>query len=260
VTLTLTPLPGIPLVRQGDDLAEIIWQALGRAGILLEDGDILVLAQKIVSKAEGRMERLSQVTPSPHAIELAASTNKDPRLVELILRESEAVLRYRPGSLIVEHRLGFVCASAGIDHSNVHSEDGTAEDGTADEWVLLLPLNPDASAELIRRKLEAFSGKRLGVLIIDSHGRAWRLGTVGVTIGLAGLPGLVDLRGQADFFDFHLQITQVGAADELAAGASLVMGQAAEGTPVVHARGFPYPLRESTLDELLRPKEQDLFR
>ena len=165
------------------------------------------------------------------------------------------MLRTRPGVIIVEHRLGFVCASAGIDHSNVRGPHGAPGD-----WVLLLPDDPDASAQRLRLRLETASGARLGVLIIDSHGRAWRMGTVGVAIGLAGLPGLVDMRGWPDLFDFHLQITQVGAADELAAAASLVMGQAAEGIPVVHVRGFPYPLREGSLSELLRPREQDLFR
>lgn len=255
MTLVLTPLPGLPMIQPGDDLAALILEALGRAQITLEDGDILVLAQKIVSKSEGRLVDLATVNPSRRAVELAGEVNKDPRLVEVILSESREVLRTRPGSLIVEHRCGFVCASAGVDHSNVS---GTG--GQAGEWVLLLPEDPDASAQALRSRLEAASGARLGVLIIDSHGRAWRLGTVGVAIGLAGLPGLVDLRGDPDLFGYRLQITQVGAADELAAAASLVMGQAAEGTPVVHARGFPYALREGNLKELIRPREQDLFR
>ena len=225
MSLILTSLPGIPFVRPGDDLVSIILPSLQQAGISLADGDILVLAQKIVSKAEGRLVDLAHVAPSEAAIKLAAATEKDPRLVELILRESNEVLRSRPGSIIVEHRLGFVCASAGIDHSNVQGEG---------EWVLLLPENPDASAQRIRSGLEVASGKHLGVMIIDSHGRAWRLGTVGVAIGLAGMPGLVDMRGQPDLFGYTLRITLIGAADELAAAASLVMGQAAEGTPVVH--------------------------
>jgi coenzyme F420-0:L-glutamate ligase/coenzyme F420-1:gamma-L-glutamate ligase len=255
MTLSLTPLPGIPIVHPGDDLPKILFQALERAGISLQDGDILVLAQKIVSKAQGRLVNLATVTPSERALALAAETEKDPRLLELVLQESAAVLRTRPGSIIVEHRLGFVCASAGIDHSNVVGEGNPVE-----EWVLLLPEDPDATALEIRRHLEAASGTRLGVLIIDSHGRAWRLGTVGAAIGLSGLPGLVDLRGQVDLFGYTLRITQVGVADELAAAASLIMGQAAEGTPVVHVRGFPYPLREGSLREILRPKDQDLFR
>jgi len=259
--LTLTPLPNIPLIQPGDDLARMILRALDTSGLQLETGDILVLTQKIVSKAEGRLVHLPTISPSPAALELAEKSGKDPRLAELILRESNAILRTRPGSVIVEHRLGFVCANAGIDQSNV------AENGaTCSEWVLLLPENPDKSAAQIRARLEAATpwqgqaGKRIGVMIIDSHGRAWRIGTVGMVIGLSGLPGIVDLRGTTDLSGYTLQITIVGAADELAAAASLVIGQAAEGTPVVHVRGFPYPLREGSLKELLRPKDQDMFR
>ena len=253
--LTLTPLPSIPLIQPGDDLGLIIQQAITRAGINLLDGDIIVIAQKIVSKSEGRLVNLRTVEPSQRAIELACATEKDPRITELVLRESKEILRMRPRTVIVEHRLGFVCANAGIDHSNVRGEGDERE-----EWVLLLPEDPDASARKIRQELEGIYRIRLGVMIIDSHGRAWRNGTTGVAIGLSGLPGLVDLRGHPDLFGYVLQITQVGAADELAAGASLIMGQAAEATPVVHVRGFPYPLRESELSELLRPKEMDLFR
>jgi coenzyme F420-0:L-glutamate ligase/coenzyme F420-1:gamma-L-glutamate ligase len=255
MSLTLTPLHHIPLIRQGDDLADIVVNALEKNEIAIEDNDILVFAQKIVSKAEGRAVNLATVTPSQRALELAKQTEKDPRLVELILRESNEVLRTRIGTVIVEHRLGFVCANAGIDHSNVAGAGNARE-----EWVLLLPAEPDRSAEKIRREVQSKTGKRIGVLIIDSHGRAWRNGTVGVAIGVAGLPALQDLRGKPDLFNFTLRITQVGAADELAAAASLVMGQAAEGTPVVHVRGFPYPLREGSLVELIRPKDQDLFR
>jgi coenzyme F420-0:L-glutamate ligase / coenzyme F420-1:gamma-L-glutamate ligase len=255
MALTLTPLPGIPKIAAGDDLAEIILGGLERAGLSLEDGDILVVAQKIVSKAEGRLVNLRHVTPSPRAYELSQATQKDPRLVEVILSESREVLRTRPGVIIVEHRLGFVCASAGVDHSNIG-----VDVADLDNWILLLPEDPDRTACLLCRKLEQAAGAQLGVMIIDSHGRAWRNGTVGVAIGLAGVPGVQDLRGQPDMFDFRLQITQVGVADELAAAASLVMGQAREGTPVVHVRGFPYPLRESSLRELLRPKSEDLFR
>ena len=253
--LSLTPLASIPLIQPGDDLVPIILRALNNTDIILQDGDILVLAQKIVSKSENRLVNLAQVKPSQRAIELAQSIEKDARLIELILGESNTVLRTRPGTIIVEHRLGFVCANACIDHSNV-----AGEGNPDDEWVLLLPSDPDASAQAIRQRLEEASGKHLGVMIIDSHGRAWRTGTVGVAIGLSGLPGLADLRGWPDLFGYILRITQVGVADELAAAASLVMGQAAEGTPVVHVRGFPYPLREGNLNELIRPKEQDLFR
>ncbi len=240
------------MIQPGDDLAALIMEAMRRANLHLEPGDIFVLAQKIVSKTEGRKVNLATVTPSPRARDLAAQIEKDPRLIELILQESNGeVLRTRPGLIVVEHRLGFVCANAGIDHSNVAGDD---------EWVLLLPENPDASAERLRAQWESTTGTQVGVMIIDSHGRAWRNGTVGVAIGISGLPGVVDLRGQADLNGRILQVTQVGAADELAAAASLVMGQAAEGTPVVHVRGFPYPLREGSLRELIRPKELDLFR
>lgn len=261
-TLTLTPLSGIPLIRQGDNLADIVVRALRQNTISLEEDDILVFAQKIVSKSEGRHINLATVTPSARAIELGKQTEKDPRLVELILRESKAVLRTRPGTIIVEHRLGFVCANAGIDHSNVIPPllEGEGQGVRAEEWVLLLPAEPDQSAKMIREDMLSKKGKQVGILIIDSHGRAWRHGTVGVAIGIAGIPGLQDLRGQADLFGFSLRITQVGVADELAAAASLMMGQAAEGTPVVHVRGFPYSLREGSLKELIRPKEQDLFR
>ena len=254
-SLTLTPLSNIPLIRQGDNLADILVEALRSTDIQLQDKDILVIAQKIVSKAEGRMVNLGTISPSEKALELAVTTEKDPRVVELILKESNEILRTRPGAIIVEHKLGFVCANAGIDHSNVQGEGGNPED-----WVLLLPECPDRSAEQVRKEIEVTAKVSIGVLIIDSHGRAWRNGTVGAAIGLSGLPGLLDLRGKPDLFDFHLQITQVGIADELAAAASLIMGQAAEGTPVVHARGFPYLLREGSLKELLRPKDQDLFR
>ncbi|MDZ4159163.1 MAG: coenzyme F420-0:L-glutamate ligase [Anaerolineaceae bacterium] len=253
--LTIQPISGMPLVSQGDDLGMIITDLCRKSAIHVAEGDIFVLAQKIVSKSEGRLVNLTQIDASPAAIQLAQETGKDPRFVELVLRESKSVLRKRAGVLIVEHNLGFICANAGIDHSNVKGSWGDPAD-----WVLLLPENPDRSADTIRRRLQALFGFRLGVLVIDSHGRAWRMGTVGVAIGISGIPGLVDLRGKEDLFGYRLQITQVAAADELAAAASLMMGQAAEASPVVHVRGFPYPLRESALGELIRPLDEDLFR
>ena len=249
--LTLTPLQNIPIIQPGDDLTAIIQSTFKPSNIQLSIGDVIVIAQKIVSKAEGRMVHLATVTPSLAAQKLATKINKDPRLTELILRESKAVLRTRPGLMIVEHRLGFICANAGIDQSNVAG---------SEDWALLLPENPDKSAAEIRARLEATNNQHIGVMIIDSHGRAWRTGTVGITIGLSGLPGLVDLRGNHDLSGYTLKNTVIAVADELAAAASLIMGQAAEGTPVIHVRGFPYPLRESSLKELLRPEEQDLFR
>jgi len=274
MSLALTPLQNVPLIRRDDNLADIVVNALGENKVQLQDNDILVFAQKIISKAEGRTVNLATVTPSQRAIDIAKQTEKDPRVVELILQESNEVLRTRPGAIIVEHKLGFVCANAGIDHSNVNSPLSRAERSRSDsggeveagmrenseDWVLLLPQDPDRSAEKMRSEIESKTGKRVGILIIDSHGRAWRNGTVGIAIGVAGLPALEDLRGKPDLFGFKLQITQVGVADELAAAASLVMGQAAEGTPVVHVRGFPYPLRDGSLKELIRPKDQDLFR
>jgi coenzyme F420-0:L-glutamate ligase/coenzyme F420-1:gamma-L-glutamate ligase len=255
MTLTLTPVPGIPIIGPGDNLPGIIMNCLSQSNIELIDNDILVFAQKIVSKAEGRYINLNEIAPSKRAQELAIQSKKDPRVVELILRESKEVLRVRPGSIIVEHKLGFVSASAGIDHSNVNNRGGDPED-----WVLLLPENPDQSARKMRIAIQYQLNVNIGILIIDSHGRAWRLGTVGVAIGFSGIPGLVDLRGEPDLFGYKLQITTVGAADELAAAASLVMGQADEGTPVIHVRGFPYPLREGSLRELIRPIEEDMFR
>jgi coenzyme F420-0:L-glutamate ligase/coenzyme F420-1:gamma-L-glutamate ligase len=255
MALVLTPLKGIPLIKPGDHLAKVILASLEKTSLELMDGDVLVLAQKIVSKAENRLVNLAAIQPSQRAIDLAFEIEKDPRLVEVILGESREVLRTRPGTIIVEHRLGFVCANAGVDHSNVNGEGGLAED-----WVLLLPKNPDESANLIRHQIEIECGVKIAVLIIDSHGRAWRLGIVGTAIGLSGMPGLEDLRGKPDLFGYHLRITQVACADELAAAASLMMGQAAEGTPVVHVRGFPYALREASLQELIRPHSLDLFR
>lgn len=251
MTLTLTPLLDIPMIQADDDLGEIIMLSLNKANITLADNDIVVLAQKIVSKAEGRLVDLNTVNPSQEASDLAREVDKDPRLVELILQESNQIIRQRPGALIVEHKLGFICANAGIDRSNV---------GGDGEWALLLPEDPDASADRLRAQLEQASGAKIGVLIIDSHGRAWRNGSAGLTIGLSGLPGVVDKRGEKDMFGYELKVTEIGAADELAAGASLMMGEVAEAIPAVHVRGFPYPLQDGRLGEILRDKEKDMFR
>ena len=251
--LIFTALQGIPLVQPGDDLCAIILQGLKTESISLRDGDVIVVGQKIVSKAEGRYVDLRQVRSSPKAEVLAEETGKDPRLVELILRESEEILRKREGLIIVEHNLGFVCANAGIDRSNVKMD----KDG---EWVLLLPENPDLSARELRDGFRRASGVDIGVLVNDSHGRPWRMGTVGISIGVAGFPALVDLRGQEDLFGYTLRSTVIGLADEISAGASALMGQATEKQPVIHVRGLPYPLREGSLGEILREKELDLFR
>jgi coenzyme F420-0:L-glutamate ligase / coenzyme F420-1:gamma-L-glutamate ligase len=248
--LVLTALPGIPMIAAGDDLTAIIVKALRDAGLALASGDVLVLAQKIVSKAEGRSVDLATVTPSPRAVALGKETGKDARLVELILEESTEVLRHRPGVLIVAHRLGLVLANAGIDRSNV--------DGR--EHALLLPRDPDVSCAELRGAIAGATGTDVGVMIIDSIGRAWRNGTIGTAIGVAGLPGLLDLRGTPDLFGHPLETTEVGLADELAAAASLIMGQAGEGRPVVLVRGLGYGRRDGTARELLRAREKDLFR
>lgn len=254
--LVITPLTGIPLVNPGDNLFSIITNALENSKVQLENGDILAITQKIISKAQGRYVDLSTVQPTMRAHEIAQRTYKDPHFVEVVLRESSEVLRAEPGRFIVVHKYGFVCANAGVDHSNVHPI-GVEN---PDDWVLLLPEEPDITANAIRKEFQDAHHKNIGVLIIDSHGRAWRKGTVGVTIGVAGIPALEDLRGKPDLFGYKLQVSEVAAADELAAAASLVMGQSTESIPVVHVRGFPYPLRESSLNELIRPKEEDLFR
>jgi coenzyme F420-0:L-glutamate ligase/coenzyme F420-1:gamma-L-glutamate ligase len=256
--LALTALPGLPLVRPGDDLAALIRAGLRAADLTLATGDVLVLAQKIVSKAEGRLVRLADVTPSARALELARITQKEARFVEVVLSESKEVLRARFNTLIVEHRLGFVCANAGVDRSNVGPHPGPHLDD--EEMLLCLPLDPDGTCQRLRERLRAETGADIGVIINDSHGRAWRQGTVGVALGAAGLPALLDLRGKPDLFDYALQITQVGLADELAAAASVLMGQADEGRPVIHLRGVPYPFREGNAQELIRPKELDMFR
>lgn len=253
--LKLSAIRGLPQIVEGDDLASLIWNCLAENRKTLKDGDILVLAQKIVSKAEGRLVNLKTVRPSQKAIELAGYLGKRPELVELILQESNEVLRTRPGTIIVEHKSGFVCANAGIDHSNVKGPWGSDED-----WVLLLPEDSNKSAAGIRAGLEALSGKKLGVMVIDSYGRAWRNGIVGACIGLSGLPALVDMRGKKDMNQYKMRVTVIAAADELAAGASLMMGQTNEATPVVLVRGFPYSLRESDAHELVRKKQFDMFR
>jgi coenzyme F420-0:L-glutamate ligase/coenzyme F420-1:gamma-L-glutamate ligase len=254
--LSLAAVPGFPLVRAGDDLAQLLLSCLDAASAPLCDGDVLVFAQKIVSKAEGRRVLLADVKVSPRAQALAAQVGKDPRLVELILSESRRIVRAAKDVLIVEHRLGFVMANAGIDQSNV----AAAQDGDS---ALLLPLDPDTSAERLRERISTRSGCRVGVIISDSFGRPWRLGTVGVAIGVAGCPALVDLRGCADLFGRALRVTVVGYADEIAAAASLLMGQADEGQPVVHVRGLRSRAPETGVggaQALLRPAGEDLFR
>lgn len=251
--LRLISVPHIPEVQPGDDLASLILMALAQASIQLAAGDVLAIAQKIVSKAEGRLVHLADVEPSAQAQEVAAQTDKDPRIVELILQESEAISRMKPGVLVTRHKLGFTSANAGIDRSNV----GHAE---AEETVLLLPVAPDDSAEAIRQAFQRELGISVGVVITDSHGRPFRLGTVGVAIGAAGLPALWDRRGEPDRDGHILQYTDVGVADEIAAAAGLVMGQGNEGQPVVLLRGLKLPLQNGRASDLIRPQEMDLYR
>jgi len=246
-------VPGIPLVRKDDDLVALIDDGLARGGIVPRGGDVFVLAQKIVSKAEGRMVELASVKPSAEAIALAEKVQKDPRLVELILSESVRVVRARPNVLIVEHRLGFVMANAGIDQSNVASPDGPQQ-------ALLLPVDPDGSAEKLKTRLSQQYGVPVAVIINDSFGRAWRRGTCGVAVGASGLPSLMDLRGSPDLFGRELQVSITGHADEIAAAASLVMGQGAEGQPVVVVRGLTWRGPDNGASELVRPASEDMFR
>jgi coenzyme F420-0:L-glutamate ligase/coenzyme F420-1:gamma-L-glutamate ligase len=250
--IKIIALPRLPHIQPGDDLALAIWRALEGSPVALEEGDVLVVAQKAVSKAEGSLVCLKEVSPSAQAYRLAEETGKDPRLVEVILRESSRVLRARPGRLIVEQRLGIICANAGVDRSNVAQKGGP--------WASLLPLDPDASAEAIRARLKRLSGRELAVIISDSQGRPFRQGSVGVAIGVAGLRPLDDRRGQTDLYGRPLASTVVALADQLASAAALALGEAGEGTPVVVVRGVGYQQGRGSARELLRPREEDLFR
>ena len=249
--IELIALAGFPLVRPHDDLAAMVTAGLERSGLDPVPGDVLVVAQKVVSKSEGRYVELATIEPGEEARGYADRSGKDPRLVEVILRESSAVLRCVPGVLIVRHRLGFVCANAAVDASNV--------DRVGSDRVLLLPVDPDRSAAELRAALAQRLGVELGVIINDSFGRAWRLGTVGVAIGAAGVAAFEDLRGRADLFGRPLVATDVGSADQIASAASLLQGQAAEGVPVVLVRGFEAPAPAQPAAALVRPLSQDLF-
>jgi coenzyme F420-0:L-glutamate ligase/coenzyme F420-1:gamma-L-glutamate ligase len=251
-SVKLTALAGLPLVQAGDDLGGLLIAALRRMQIELQKKDVLVVAQKVVSKAEGRLVDLKTVLPSPRAHALALEVNKDPRLVEVILSESKEVLRRRRDVLIVAHRLGFITANAGVDQSNVAGEDS--------EKVLLLPQDPDASAAALKVRLEREFGTEIGVIVNDSFGRPWRLGVVGVALGAAGLPVVRSMVGSPDLFGRKLRVTEIAVADEIAAAASLVMGQGAEGQPAVHVRGLEWDAPAGNALALLRPKETDLFR
>jgi coenzyme F420-0:L-glutamate ligase / coenzyme F420-1:gamma-L-glutamate ligase len=251
--IRLFALPDFPRVTSGADLAVMTADALARADLRLRSDDVLVFAQKIVSKAEGRLIDLAEVQPGATALELAHTVQKDPRLVELVLRESRRVVRTAKDVLIVEHRLGLIMANAGIDQSNV-------ADPADGEFALLLPEDPDESAARLRERLRVLTGSEPSVVISDSFGRPWRVGTVGVAIGCAGIAATVDLQGHADLFGRPLRVTVVGNADEIAAAASILMGQANEGRPVVLVRGITPRVPHQAAASLLRPPQQDLFR
>jgi coenzyme F420-0:L-glutamate ligase / coenzyme F420-1:gamma-L-glutamate ligase len=249
-------VPGMPLVERGDDVSALVVHALVAAGLTVADGDVLVVTSKLLSRAEGRFVELARVEPSPRAIELARQVRKDPRAVELILRESTAVSRQAPGVLVVRHRLGFVVANAGIDASNAVPSDAPAGSGP---WALLLPEAPDRSAAAIRARVEAASGAKVGVVVTDSFGRPFRVGTVGVAIGVSGLPPVWDRRGEADLFGRPLENTITALADQVAAVADLVAGQAAERRPVVLVRGLGFHSSEQGASALVRSPEEDLY-
>ena len=251
--LELFAVPGIPMVRPGDNLPAMIVAGLDGAGYRLHDRDVVVIAQKIVSKAEDRAVDLADVVPTPEAIALAETVGKDPRIVQVVLSDSVKVVRSRPNLMIMQHRLGFVMANAGVDQSNVAEADGRHR-------ALLLPLDPDGSAEAIRARLAAAYNVELGVVISDSFGRPWRRGTVGVAIGAAGLPSIIDLRGQPDLFGRTLEVSIIGFADEIAAAASLLQGQAAEAQPVVVLRGLTWHAPNVPVADVVRPPEEDLFQ
>ncbi|MFG1420744.1 coenzyme F420-0:L-glutamate ligase [Roseixanthobacter liquoris] len=250
--LSLHAVPGIPLVEPGDDLAGLLGAALEASGLGLEEGDILVVAQKIVSKAEGRYLALADVVPSPRAIEIAARLRKDPRHVETVLSESSEIVREGSHVLVVAHKLGFVMANAGVDESNIDHTDGAR--------VLLLPRDPDGSAAALKARLDARFGVRAGVVINDSFGRPWRNGVVGVALGAAGVPALVDMVGAPDLFGRAMRVTEIAVADELAAAASLLMGQGDEGLPAVLVRGYRRAAPERPAAALIRSRERDMFR
>ena len=251
--LRLIALAGFPQVASGDDLAAFTTAALTRSALQLRPGDVLVFAQKVISKAEGRRIDLREIVPGARALELSQTVQKDPRLVELVLRESRHVVRAARDVLIVEHRLGLIMANAGIDQSNV-------ADPASGEFALLLPENPDASAAHLRDQLHELTGCAPGVVISDSFGRPWRMGTAGVAIGCAGLAATLDLRGEMDMFGRPLRVTVVGHADEIASAASILMGQANEARPVVLVRGLASQAPHQPAAALIRPQQEDLFR
>jgi coenzyme F420-0:L-glutamate ligase / coenzyme F420-1:gamma-L-glutamate ligase len=251
--INIIALKGVPLVHPGDDLVEIIINALTLSDECLKNDDILVVAQKIISKAEGRIVALDSVSPSERAEKLAIELGKDPRQIELVLQESKEIVRSKPGVVIVEQNLGLVMANAGIDRSNVVQQ-------SDQEYVLLLPVDPDASSNRLREKINKRLGVKVGIIINDSIGRAWRVGTTGHAIGVAGLPAVIDLRGEKDMFGKELLVSEQAVADELASAASLLQGQASEALPIVVVRGFKSNATNQTAKALIRERDMDMFR
>lgn len=252
--MQLFAVPDLPAVQPGDDIAALIVDKLAAAGAALQAGDILVVAQKIVSKAEGRLVRLADVRPGEQALHLAETVGKEPAVIQVVLDDSHEILRVRRGLLVVEQRSGWVCANAGVDRSNVQAD-------SESEYLALLPVDADASAATLRARLAQLTGVVPAVIISDSHGRAWRLGTVGVAIGCAGLPPIWNQRGLHDLFGYELVASEECIADELAAAASLIMGQSNEGLPVVVIRGYAPPdLPPAPAQAIRRPAALDTFR
>jgi coenzyme F420-0:L-glutamate ligase/coenzyme F420-1:gamma-L-glutamate ligase len=250
MNIQIIPLTGLPLIKEGDDLPKLLLEALKIAGNQIEDRDIIIITHKIVSKAENRLIDLTTITPSQPGNNFAAYTGKDPRVVEAVLRESRAIRRMAPGILITETKHGFVCANAGLDKSNVEGQDKIA----------LLPIDPDASARKIRLSVEELTGKSVSVIISDTHGRAHRDGEINVAIGASGLPVILDRRGEKDLFGYELKVKRIAIADELAAAAELVIGQAGEGTPAAIIRGYSVKADEaSKATDLIWPRDKDLF-
>lgn len=244
-------LPGVPMVQAGDDISQLLLDALARSDLSLESGDVIVIASKIISKSEGRIVLLADVMPGDEACKVAEEVDKDPRIVELVLSESSAISRMRKGVLVTEHRLGFVSANSGLDASNVDE---------SNEQVLLLPLNPDESASEIRESLKQRTNSEVAIVITDTHGRPFRLGNVGVAIGVSGMQALWDRRGEKDLFGREMVATILGYADLVASTAHLIMGEGAEGLPFVLIRGLEFPQGEGQAKDLNRPPEMDMYR
>ncbi len=242
-------LKKVPIVRRGDNLAPLIVQAAKEEGVQISDRDIIVVAQKIASKAEGAIVDLRSITPSTKAEMMAKTSGKDPRHVEIILRETARIVRSKAAHLIVQTHHGFVCANAGVDKSNVENPDS----------VTLLPADPDSSARKIRSGIRELTGADVGVIISDTFGRAWRVGQVNVAIGVDGLRPIIDYRGSKDMFGYVLNVTQMAVADELASAAELAMKKS-DGVPVAIIRGFDYGQGTGSVRDLIRPEEEDLFR